>query len=255
MHPKSAKTLSAGALGFSPARALGFSLAIAIGSLPLAIDLAPAAVSAPILKAPASSQGSGKAADSGKKTSSGEPVQATESGKAEGSEDGKAKKPYVESGQKKHFDYKTFAIEIPKESRIKHKSVKDFNLYRVYRGSKKVRLLVYAGDYPKFPLLKITPDIQMKRTNSAKKDQIIYTQKGQVVGSETLFKVPSRGTQAVDTKNCVVVYVHAVIPIGTPEDAAWTTKIVNSIKPHDGFEDDETRMAELAKKSREAAHK
>lgn len=226
-------------------------MAIALGS----IALGPAAVSAPIQAPTPAPQGSRKAADSGKKTSSGEPVLAAESGKADGNEDGKAKKPYVESGQKKHFDYRTFAIEIPRESRIQHKSVRDFNLYRVYRGSKKVRLLVYAGDYPKFPLLKITPDIQMKRTNSAKKDQIIYTQKGQVVGSETLFKVPSRGTQAVDTKYCVVVYVHAVIPIGTPEDAAWTTKIVNSIKPHEGFEDDEMKMAATAKKSREAAQK
>lgn len=223
-------------------------MAIALES----IAVSPAAVSAPIKAPTPAPQGSGKAADSGKKTSSAEAVQAADSGNADGSEDGNAKKPYVESGQKKHFDYRTFAIEIPKESRIQHKSVRDFNLYRVYRGSQKVRLLVYAGDYPKFPLLKITPDIQMKRINSAKRDQIIYTQKGQVVGSETLFKVPSRGTRAVDTKNCVVVYVHAVIPIGTPEEAAWTTNIVNSIKPRDGFEDDEMKMAASAKKSREA---
>lgn len=152
---------------------------------------------------------------------------------------GKPGEPIKESGQKKHFDYELFSIEIPRESRIKHKAVNDFNLYRVYHGSNKVRLLIYAGDYPKFPLLKPTADIQTKRSNGAKRDEITYTQQGKLVGREVLFKVPSRGTKAVDTRNCVVEYVHAVIPIGTPEAAAWTGRIISSIVPHDGFADRE----------------
>lgn len=162
---------------------------------------------------------------------------------------GKPGEPIKESGQKKHFDYELFSIEIPKESRIKHKAVNDFNLYRVYHGSNKVRLLIYAGDYPKFPLLKPTPDIQTKRSNGAKRDEITYTQQGKLVGREVLFKVPSRGSKAVDTRSCVVEYVHAVIPIGTPEAAAWTGRIISSIVPHDGFADRDLSKADKDNKN------
>lgn len=158
----------------------------------------------------------------------------------------------VDGGKLKHFDYALFSLEIPIESRIKHRSVKGFHLYRVYRGSQKVRLLIYAGEYPKFPLLK-GKDLTANLKKEEKKEYIEYKKDGKLVGSETLFKVPSHGHTATETRDCIVMYVHAVVPIGTPEETAWANKLVASIKPHEGFADDEDRAMEKMYRTQHAA--